>query len=139
MRKFPSEISLNNEDVCKSHILKIEASQVVLVVKNLPANAADIRDVGLISGWGRSPGGSDGNPLQYSCLKNSMERGALQATVYGVAKSHTQLKQQSENIHINKTQRNWVEREVGGGIGMGNTCKSMADSCQCMTKTTTIL
>ena len=38
-----------------------------------------------------------------------------------------------------KTQRNPVEREVGGGIGMGNTCKSMADSCQCMTKTTTIL
>ena len=37
-----------------------------------------------------------------------------------------------------KTQRDWVEREVGGGIGMGNTCKSMADSCQCMTKTTTI-
>ena len=38
-----------------------------------------------------------------------------------------------------KTQRDWVEREVGGAIGMGNTCKSMADSCQCMTKTTTIL
>ena len=38
-----------------------------------------------------------------------------------------------------KTQRDWVEREVGGGIGMGNTCKSMADSCQCMTKPTTIL
>ena len=38
-----------------------------------------------------------------------------------------------------KTQRNWVEREVGGGIGMGDTCKSMADSCQCMTKNTTIL
>ena len=38
-----------------------------------------------------------------------------------------------------KTQMDWVEREVGGGIGMGNTCKSMADSCQCMTKTTTIL
>ena len=38
-----------------------------------------------------------------------------------------------------KTQRDWVEREVGGGIGMGNACKSMADSCQCMTKTTTIL
>ena len=37
-----------------------------------------------------------------------------------------------------KTQRDWVEREVGGGIGMGNTCKSMADSCQCMAKTTTI-
>ena len=38
-----------------------------------------------------------------------------------------------------KTQRDWVEREVGGGIGMGNTCKSMADSCQCMTEPTTIL
>ena len=38
-----------------------------------------------------------------------------------------------------KTQRDWVEREVGGGIGMANTCKSMADSCQCMTETTTIL
>ena len=38
-----------------------------------------------------------------------------------------------------KTQRDWVKREVGAGIGMGNTCKSMADSCQCMTKTTTIL
>ena len=38
-----------------------------------------------------------------------------------------------------KTQRDWVERELGGGIGMGNTCKSMADSCQCMTKNTTIL
>ena len=38
-----------------------------------------------------------------------------------------------------KTQRDWVEREVGGGIGMGNTCKSMAESCQCMTKPTTIL
>ena len=38
-----------------------------------------------------------------------------------------------------KTQRDWVEREVGGGVRMGNTCKSMADSCQCMTKTTTIL
>ena len=38
-----------------------------------------------------------------------------------------------------KTQRDWVEREVGGGIGMGNTCKCMVDSCQCMTKTTTTL
>ena len=41
--------------------------------------------------------------------------------------------------YTGKTQRNSVEREVGGGIGMGNTCKPMADSCQCMTKTTTIL
>ena len=41
--------------------------------------------------------------------------------------------------YTGKTQRDWVERKVGGGIGMGNTCKSMADSCQCMTKTTPIL
>ena len=52
------------------------ASQVVLVLKNLPASAGDIRDVGLIPGSGRSPGGGNGNPLQYSCLENSMDRGA---------------------------------------------------------------
>ena len=51
------------------------ASQVVLVVKNAPANAGDVRDVGLIPGWGRSPGGH-GNPLQYSCLENPMDRRA---------------------------------------------------------------
>ena len=52
------------------------ASQVVLVVKNLPANAGDIRDAGSIHGMGRSPGEGNGNPLQYSCLENSMDRGA---------------------------------------------------------------
>ena len=52
------------------------ASQVVLVVKNLPANAGDIRDVGLIPGLGRSPGEGNGNPLQYSCLENPMEEEA---------------------------------------------------------------
>ena len=46
------------------------AFQVVLVVKNLPANTGDIRDGDLISGWGRSPEGGHGNPLQYSCLEN---------------------------------------------------------------------
>ena len=53
-----------------------QASQVALVVKNLTANAGDIRDMGLIPGWGRSPGGGHGNPLQYSCPENSMDRGA---------------------------------------------------------------
>jgi len=52
------------------------ASQVALVVKNPPANAGDIRDVGLILGLGRSPGGGHGNPVQYSCLENLMDRGA---------------------------------------------------------------
>ena len=51
------------------------ASQMVLVVKNLPANAGDIRHVGLIPGLGRSPGEGHGNPLQYSCLENPMDRG----------------------------------------------------------------
>ena len=46
------------------------------VVKNLPANAGDMRDVGLIPGLGRSPGGGNGNPLQFSCLENPMDRGA---------------------------------------------------------------
>jgi len=57
------------------------------VVKNLPANAGDIRDAGLIPGSGRSPRGGNGNPLQYSCLENPMDRGACRATVLGVAKS----------------------------------------------------
>ena len=59
------------------------------MVKNLPANAGDTRDSGLISGLGRSPGVGNGNPLQYSCLENSMDSGAWWATVYGVAKSQT--------------------------------------------------
>ena len=58
---------------------------------NPPANAGDARDAGLIPGSGRSPGGGHGNPLQYSCLKNSTDRRAWRATVYGVAKSRTWL------------------------------------------------
>ena len=57
------------------------------MVKNLLANARDIRDVGSIPGSGRSPGEGNGNPLQYSCLENSTDRGAWWATVHGVAKS----------------------------------------------------
>ena len=53
-----------------------QASQAALVVKNLPANAGDIRDMGSIPASGRSPGGGNGNTLQYSCLENPMDRGA---------------------------------------------------------------
>ena len=60
---------------------------MVLVVKNPPANAGDVKDSDLISGWEKSPGGGNGNPLQYSCLENPMDRGAWQATVHGVANS----------------------------------------------------
>ena len=59
------------------------------VVKNLPSNAGD---TGSIPGSGRAPGEGNDNPLQYSCLENSMDRGAWWATVQGVAKSQTQLK-----------------------------------------------
>ena len=53
------------------------------VVRNLPANAGDMRDMSSIPGWGRSHGGGHGNPLQYSCVENSMGRGAWQAMVHG--------------------------------------------------------
>ena len=60
------------------------------MVKNLPANAGDTRDVGSTPGSERTPGGGNGNPLQYSCLENSMDREAWQATVCGVVKSWTE-------------------------------------------------
>ena len=63
------------------------ASQVSQVVKNLPANAGDVRDAGSIPGSGRSPGGGHGNPLQYSGQENPIDRGTWQATVHGVTKS----------------------------------------------------
>ena len=56
----------------------VGAPQVPLVLKNPPATAGDIRDLGLIPGSGRSPGGGNGNPLQYSCLENPMDKGACQ-------------------------------------------------------------
>ena len=62
------------------------------MVKNLTANAEDVRHLGVIPGSGRSPGGGHGNPLQYSCLENLMDRGAWWAMVHGVAKSQTQMK-----------------------------------------------
>ena len=61
------------------------------MVKNPYANAGDIRDAGLIPESGRFPRGRHGNPLQYSCLENPMNRGAWQATIHAIAKSQTQL------------------------------------------------
>ena len=62
---------------------------MTLVVKNPPANAGDLRDAGSVPGLGRSPGEGRGNPLQYSCLENSMDRGAWWATVHSVVKTQT--------------------------------------------------
>ena len=76
-----------------STVFKIDkqqgASQVLLVVKNPPPNAGDVRSVGLIPGSGGSLGEENSNPLQYSCLGNAMDRGAWQVTVHGVTKSWT--------------------------------------------------
>ena len=69
------------------------ASQVALVVKNLPDNEGDIRDMGLIPDFGRYPGGGHGNPLQYSCLENPMDRRAWRVTIHRVSQSQTLLKQ----------------------------------------------
>ena len=74
--------------LCVDHnyvLCMVWASQMVLVVKSPPANAGDARDTDSIPGSGRSPGGGHGNPLQYSCLGNPMDRAAWRATVHGVA------------------------------------------------------
>ena len=68
------------------------ASRVVLAIKNPPAKAGDVRDVGSIPGSGRSPGGEHGNPLQYFCLKNPTGKGAWPAAVHRLAQSRTPMK-----------------------------------------------
>ena len=76
-------------------VLHLQASQVALVVKNLPANPGDIRDADANSGLGRCPGRGHGNSLQYSCLENPMDREAWQATVHNITKNQTWLKRLS--------------------------------------------
>ena len=73
---------------------------MALLVKNLLANAEDVRGAGLTPGSGRSPGKEHGYPLQYSCLENPMDRGTWWATVPGVSKNETLLKQLSTCIEI---------------------------------------
>ena len=76
-----------NTDLIKSNVYSLCGFRGGSVVKNPPANAGDVKDMGSIPGWGRSPGGGHGNSLQYSCLENPMVRGAWQAIVHRVAKS----------------------------------------------------
>ena len=85
----------------------LRASQIALVVKNLPGNTGDVRNSGLSPGsWG-SPGGGLGNPLQCSCLDNSVDRGAWWATVLRAAKSRTRLKWLS--MHTQSTQVKYIK------------------------------
>ena len=86
---------------------RIVQSQVALVVKNLPANSGDIRDAGSIPRSGRSPRERHGNPLQYSCLGNPMDRGAWWATVYSAAKSQTRPKWLSTHTHTQQVLNTW--------------------------------
>ena len=94
---------------CTSMLIPSRASQVALVVKNLPAG--DIRDSGSIPGSGRSLGGGHGNPLQYSCLENPMDRGAWRAIVHRVSKSPIWLKRLSAHVHWS-----WINPFFSGAI-----------------------
>jgi len=85
------------------------ASQVALVVKNPPAKPGDAGDVVLIPGSGRSHGGGNGNPLQYSCLESSMDRGAWRTTVHGTAKNQTWL---SNWTHTHKDNTIEIQRTL---------------------------
>ena len=78
-----------NQSTLRASLKFYWASQMALVVKNLPANARDRRDTGSIPGSGRFPGEGNDNPLQYSCLESPRDRGVWWAAVQGVTKSHT--------------------------------------------------
>ena len=84
------------------------------MVKNPPANAGDMIDMGSIPGSGRSPGVGNGYPLQYSCLENTMDGGVWQAMVHGISKSRTQLKRLStQNTHNRiPKRRDFTKREL---------------------------
>ena len=86
-------MSLKN-DLCNVH----EGFPVALVVKSPLTTAGNRRDAGSVPGSGRSPGGGNGNPLQYSCLENATDRGAWRAAVYEVAESDTTQQLGTPNI-----------------------------------------
>ena len=92
------------------------------MVRKPPANAGDIRDAGVIPGWGRPPGGGQGKPLLYSRLENLLDRGAWRATVLGVAKSWTQPKRLS-------TQHGAATTGLEGGEGRAVRPARVAHPC----------
>ena len=87
IEKIDSHVS--TFDNCLCYTINLVTSQVTLLVKNPSAKAGDVRDVSSVPGLGRSPGGRQGNALQYSSQENSIDRGAWQAAVHGVTKSWT--------------------------------------------------
>ena len=91
------------------------------VGKNPPANRGDARDMGLISGLERSPGVGNVNPLQYSCLENSMDRGAWRAAVYGVTRESdtTERTHMRKNIHAGNSSGELHQKETALLLGRG--------------------
>ena len=80
---------------------------MALMVKNLPANVGEVRDVGLIPGLGRTPGGGHGNPLQYSCQENPMDRGAWQAPQGHKGSDTTEATQHAAHTHAEEKHECW--------------------------------
>ena len=92
LQEFESETLAENSICINYLLLHNKSSQGFpggIVVKNLPANAGDVRDVASVPGWGRTPGGELGNPLQYSCQENPVDREAWWSMVYRVKESDT--------------------------------------------------
>ena len=83
------------------------------MVKKPTANAGDIRDVNSIPDPGRSTGGGNGNPLQYSCLENPVDRGAWWATVHSIANSWTQLKRLSKHVQFFRVPSGELTQSLG--------------------------
>ena len=107
-RKFILKIELKHSRTFSSFFVRLYSKQrvfqVALVVKNLPpGQCRDLRKAGSIPGSGRSPEGGHGNPLQYSCLENPMDKGAWWATAHRVTKGQTWLKQLSKYTLIPST------------------------------------
>ena len=97
------------------------------MAKNLPTNAGDVRDMGSIPESGRSLGGGHGNPVQYSCLENPVDRGAWQATVHRDTKSQTELKQPNCSMHTCRgifDCHNLVRWGWGAALLASSGCKS---------------
>ena len=104
-------------------------------IKNLPANPGDARDASLIPGSGRFPGEGNGNPLQYSWLENSMERGAWQATVHKVAKSWHNLgneqQQQQEFMTHDHCSNSYTYRKWKSESEVAQWCLTFCDPMDC--------
>ena len=98
--------------------VNLQQSQVALVVKNLNTNVGDLRDRGLVHGLERSPIEGNGNPFQHFCLENSKDRGDWQATVHGVTRSQTGLKQFSTGQYTTKEVRIYNGGETVSSINV---------------------